>query len=378
MKYRSCGVCGNKNVEKLHNLKFKLPDEINLPDNYDIVICPECTFIYADTSATQKDYDEFYRNHNIYENPASFSDIEKYKLTFKTLRQNWGDREKSILDIGFANGQLLNIFKEDGYKNLFGLDPSESCVKNLNGKGVKTYQGSLLNHNIDRKFDNIILSHVMEHILDIPEAMRSIRNLLNDNGMVYIEVPDVMQYEENNALPFNFFDIEHIGHFNEVSLVNLYHCNDLTVIDRGTKKWYIGNDQYYPAVWILGCRKELDNSYYVERVIKKYINNCLERKFNEINNLIKTQEPIIVWGTGSLCQRLYSMSDLYKCNIKMFIDNNKNKQGKFFCGEIIQSPQDIKDNYSILILSVYGAKDIEKQLKDMGLKNKIIHIKVGK
>jgi len=374
VKYRSCGICNNTDVEILHNLKFKLLENIKLPDNYDIVICNKCGLVYADTFATQKDYDEFYKNNNIYENSASYSDIEKYKMTFDELRIHW-KRDESILDIGFANGELLKLFNKNGYIDLYGLDPSENCVKSLEQYGLVSYQGSILNHSINRKFDNIILSHVMEHILDIPKAINSIYNLLNDGGNLYIETPDIMQYLENSASPFNFMDIEHINHFSRNSLILLAIKNNFEVITSGTKKWSIGNNKFYPASFVL-CKKTTYSVFEIKEYVKKYLSTCLEKQYPEIDYLIKSQKEIIVWGTGSLTQRLYTMANLNKCNIKMYVDNSKIKIGTLFDNKIIYAPSEIKSNESILILSVYDTNNIIKQIKEMGLRNEIITLNI--
>src|SRR3989339_825131 len=337
MKYRSCPVCGNRDVEILHKLEFKLLKGVDLPDNYDIVICNRCYFVYADTSATQAQYDIFYRDHSIYENGVSVSDMDKYRIIFECLRRRF-DKSKSVLEIGFANGELLQMLKKDGYKYVYGLDPSKACVDSLIKNGISAFRGSINNNSVNKKFDAIILSHVMEHILDIAAAMNSIKDLLADGGQIYIETPDLEQYKANSVTPFNYFDLEHINHFGVYSLVNLAIQHGFKVLENGSKKWAIGGDKFYP----------------------------------EIEKLIKTREEIIVWGTGSFAQRLYMQTRLDKCNISMFVDNDKNKWGKEFGGKIVTAPSDIKSDNKILIASVYGSQDIKNQISKMGLINETI------
>ena len=371
MKYRRCAVCGNKDVEVLRNLKFELLGGVNLPDNYDIVFCNICDFVYADTSATQDDYDEFYQKHNIYEDATSYSNMEKCKSIFDQLSNRW-NKNKSILEIGFANGELLKMFKKAGYQQLYGLDPSKKCVDNLIKFGISAFQESLLKHNIKKEFDYIILSHVLEHILDIRSAMKNICDLLKYDGEIYIEVPDLKQYKENSVSPFNYFDIEHINHFTAYSLSNLMELNGLRIISHGTKKWAIGEGKFYPAVWVIVRKPSPTIDTEIITYVKDYIFECLERQHPEIEKLIKTQEEVIIWGTGSLAQRLYTMANLGKCNIRMYVDNNKNKIGNTFGGKHIYHPDNIKTNNKIFILSVYFTDEITNQIRDMGLKNEVI------
>jgi len=371
--YRKCEVCKNDDVEVLYNLKFKLMEHIKLPDNYDIVFCPVCGFVYADTKATQDDYDIFYRDNNIYENDPSQSDIAKYDMIFNELSKHW-DKEDSILEIGFASGSLLKMFEKNGYTKLFGLDPSKECVDKLNSVSITTIQGNILSKNVG-KFKNIVLSHVLEHILDVEGALNSIYSMLEEDGTVYIEVPDMMQYIENNTLPFNFFDIEHINHYNQSSLSTLMFVHSFDVLSSGTKKWDIGDNKFYPATWVL-CKKRNNPKLKVRDYIKTYVDTCLERKYPEIEDLVKSQEEIIVWGTGSLTQRLYSMANLSECNILNYVDNSKIKIGTSFNNRVVLNPNDIASgDIPILILSVYGTGEIIEQIKEMGLSNPVISLR---
>jgi SAM-dependent methyltransferase len=372
MGYRNCAVCDGHYFEVLHNLKFKLMYDVELPDNYDIVICKQCGFVYGDTSASQKDYDTFYKNHNIYENPASYSDLHKYDMIFNELKNKW-NKEDSILEIGTANGELLDIFKRNGYTSLFGVDPSASCIETLESNGITSWQKSLLDFKPKRKFKNIILSHVLEHILDVKKAMNVLSTILEDDGTLYVEVPDSLQYIENGAMPFNFFDVEHINHFSQSTLITLVTNYGFDVVHSGRKKWAIGNNKFYPATWVL-CRKKT-SFQEVKKYMKSYIKNCLDKKYDEITSLAKSKEKIIVWGTGSFAQRMYTMSNLSDCNIQYYVDNNKSKTGKLFAEKVIMLPEDITDDFTILILSVYGDKEIRDQIKKLKLKNKIVSIK---
>ena len=65
---RFCQICGNEKGEILHHQKFCLPDNYILPEEYDIVCCNNCGFVFADTTANQKIYNNFYENFSKYEN----------------------------------------------------------------------------------------------------------------------------------------------------------------------------------------------------------------------------------------------------------------------------------------------------------------------
>lgn len=65
---RPCPICSNGVGEVLHNQRFRLPEKQHfLPEAYDIVVCLKCGFVYADTSASQGDYDRYYQDFSKYE-----------------------------------------------------------------------------------------------------------------------------------------------------------------------------------------------------------------------------------------------------------------------------------------------------------------------
>ena len=70
---RPCPVCGGGRGDVLHHQRFAVSDDYPLPDEYDVVVCAECGMVYADTPATQADYDKFYATCSIYEQPAGAS-----------------------------------------------------------------------------------------------------------------------------------------------------------------------------------------------------------------------------------------------------------------------------------------------------------------
>ena len=63
---------------------------------------------------------------------------------------------------------------------------------------------------------------------------RSLKKLLNPNGIIYIEVPDANRYSNYYVVPFYYFDCEHINHFDINSLKNLFEDNEFKCSNRGS------------------------------------------------------------------------------------------------------------------------------------------------
>jgi SAM-dependent methyltransferase len=352
---RPCPICGSSQGEVLHTQKFLMPQGYSLPAEYDLVACTKCGFTYADTSAGQQDYDAYYQAHSIYEDKKitgrgglnSEKDLRRLSETAEKIALSCPDKNARIIDIGCANGGILEALKRKGYTNLTGVDLSAKCVENVISSGIAGIQGSL--SEISRlfngqKFDYMILSHVVEHVYDLRGTLRQCYDLINEGGMLYLEVPDAARYADFYIDPYQHFNIEHINHFDEVSLTNLGAVVNFSKRDMGHKTAPLSSTHVHPAVFVLFEKvKTSDKTINISTKARKSIETYLELSAKDsstkiIAELAKTQEELCVFGIGNLTYRLLATTDLPKCNIKAFIDNDTSKvagtQINFFGGGV--------------------------------------------
>ena len=120
--WRPCPVCSNNTVEILHTQKFVIPEGYPLPEVYDVVCCMKCGFVYANTSARQKDYDFYYQNFSNYEDPIISTgsgnvswDKDRCEAVASEVSRFTPDRNSSIIDIGCGNGGILYALKHMVY-----------------------------------------------------------------------------------------------------------------------------------------------------------------------------------------------------------------------------------------------------------------------
>lgn len=386
---RECPICCNETGEILYSQKFKLPPNYPLPSYYDIVSCDKCGFVYADTSATQDVYNNYYSQLSKYENKQISSgggynswDSERLTETAFTISKFVTSKESSILDIGCANGGLLEKLKELGYSNLTGMDPSNTCVINVLNKGIDAFEGTIFNISTTQKFDCIILSHVLEHVYDLKLAIKNIDNVLNDGGTLYIETPDASKYHEYYITPFHYFDFEHINHFSKDSFKDLF--NEYENIHFGEKEIRVSENNVYPSVYgifIKNINRKISNNIDFSSKIKenvlKYIQISSENdKWPELDDIIETKEAVAIWGVGAYTLRLIENTKLNKCNIAYFIDSDEKKHNMKINNIPIYGPSILIHHESVIIVSsALYSNEIINQIRDMGLKNNIIVMK---
>jgi len=390
--HRPCPVCNQTEVEILHRQKFVLPDGHPLPDHFDVVACPDCGFVYADTSGTPKDYDDYYSRYSKYADQETSTggggnpkDQERLEITADAIAAHLSGREAKIVDIGCANGGLLGALKARGFSTLLGVDPSPACVENTKRLfDVPASQGWLLDLPPESApADLVVVSHVFEHVLDLRAAIAKVEGILSENGIVYVEVPDASRYAECIAAPFQDFNVEHINHFDASSLKNLLGACGFEALDVGTKTLEAAEGVDYPALfgffrrarqftanagWIRDEQFRLAMDDYIQKSADML--KCMDRRISEV-----ASEPVFVWGTGQLTLKLLAETCLAQAPITAFVDGNPLNQGKHLHGIRILAPEELSSlpAQPIIIGTLLHHHAIEKRIREnLRLSNRII------
>jgi SAM-dependent methyltransferase len=375
----------------LHTQRFVLPEGHPLADGYDVLCCEACGFVFADTTVSQKEYDEFYRNCSKYEDGQTSTggggsrwDLQRLREQAATIAEIVGDRDARILDVGCANGGLLRALQELGYCRLTGLDPSPVCAANTClHAGIYAEAGSLANLPPDfGPFDCIILSHVLEHVQDLRAAIGAVRLLLTRQGCVYLEVPDAMRYADFLAAPFQDFNTEHINHFSGTCLANLARSAGLTLQQEGTRLIEGPHPLPYPAVYGFfrprsGPASRLVHETGLRGKILEYIalsRSMMEQIEERLRPAVKSGQELIVWGTGQLALKLLAETSLGSARIAAFVDGNPINHGRLLCGRRILAPEQVAGlPYPIVITSTLHEEEIVSTIRNrLRLPNQVI------
>lgn len=389
---RACPICSHSFGEVLIPVRFHLYEKHPLPRKYDIVSCEKCNFVFADTSASQDDYNNFYTLSSKYEDSVTTGgggekawDRIRFSAVADYLEKFFPDKSTSFLDIGCANGGLLSQLKNRGYNNLCGVDPSEACVQNTISKyKIQSYQGTIFNVPDIGKIDVIILSHVLEHIYNIKGAIIYLSLLLVEAGYMYIEVPDAIRYKDYIISPLQDFNVEHINHFSTVSLENLNLPLDLKKIDVEAKVFEAPAAVPVPALASLWKKNSNGDAFTLlkDKDLKISINQYILKSLaalEDINKHLKFHtkkcDQFIIWGTGQLAFKLLNYTSLKHAKIVSFVDSNPVNHGKKLCGIPIISPDSIQSSAPIIISSLIHDDLIREQIKKMRLQNLIISLK---
>ena len=387
--FRPCPICGNTERTQLFQQHFASIEGVTFLTGYDVVQCKNCGFLFADQIPGQEQFDEYYRYNSKYEGdytghvPSSVV-IEHYRHSLgfleSVLRGAGRDsKQLKIVDIGCATGNFLNFMRENGYTALSGIDPSAECVQIMEQCGIHSVQSSLfqLDETASASYDVVMLLTVLEHIRDLSRTISVVKQVLRPNGFLYLSVPDAFHFYQEDWLAFQQFSSEHINYFTMGSLRNLLSQHSFDLLGyRVHKDISTGTNAELDAVFQLApslpVQTQLICDHTADWSIAKYIAQCteLEAAWNRrLEGLVRSQEPLLVWGCGTHTLRQLAVGSLGKCNIRAFIDSNPHFQGHSYSGIPILSPKELdpggKERILISVFSPLTAQSIMRYAKDV-------------
>jgi SAM-dependent methyltransferase len=95
-----------------------------------------------------------------------------------------------LLDIGCGNGEFLKFADRYGWR-VVGVDFDAEAVKQARSCGLDARLGDIDVIDSGERYDLITLSHVIEHVYDPVELLRSCYSLLNHGGVLWLETPNI-------------------------------------------------------------------------------------------------------------------------------------------------------------------------------------------
>ena len=134
----------------------------------------------------------------------------------------------NLFEIGSGEGFLLEKFENNGF-NVSGIEPSKINIKIINNK---LKHGKCENKFVEdisytKKFDVIIMSHVLEHLINNKTILTNMRNGLVDTGILFIEVPNCQHI---GTLEHSIQTQPHMYHFSKNSLKKLLEISGFEVL----------------------------------------------------------------------------------------------------------------------------------------------------
>lgn len=374
MKCRYCKCNTDDVLIDLYNSppsnSFLSVEQLNLPETYyplKVFICRNCFLVQIDEYKKSSEiFDSAYHYFSSY----SKSWLKHAKDYTEYMINRFGFNKNSVVvEIASNDGYLLQYFKESGIPS-FGIEPTSNTAEVAIAKGIHT-EIEFFTSQFARKLksegkgaDLLLGNNVLAHVPDIVDFVNGMKILLNNNGVITMEFPHLLQLIEQNQ--FDTIYHEHYSYLSLYTVNKIFENSGLNIFDVQELKTHGGSLRIFAkhkennSISISENVAQLIN-FEVEKGItdinyyKNFQNTALSVKFSLLNFLLKCKkENKIVAGYGAAAK---GNTLLNFCGIKndliLFIsDANPHKNNKFLPGSHIPvvSEEFIKKNKPDFVL----------------------------
>ncbi len=356
------------------HLSYALFDDSPLSNSYNLVSCNNCGFIFCDTESTVADfYDHYTQNlHYMSENLGTGASAKKEKNRYAsvlfTLQKYQSNKTAKIIDIGSAKGGFLSFLKTQGYKNLLAIDLLPEGVDFVRANGIGAEIGSAEKIPLENgSVNTVILSHVLEHIVDLQTVMTELCRVVADSGLVYAEVPSIEYGCSFKKAPMWDFLYEHINYFSMQHLISFFESRNFSCLESNINEFHNGNGiiKCVSAIFKKNNHTLLKNIPYYN--MRGKISESLEPlgnlELSKLSKISKEETPCYVWGISAYMQLLIAITPIEKCNIISFLDKSEYKQTKTINKIPVKSPELLRNlsNEAVVIFPVEPYADSMNQ-----------------
>ena len=306
--------------------------------------------------------------------------FSSYSSSWLEHAKNYADRITKQLELN-KNSFVLEIASNDGYllqyfKNkeipVLGIEPAKNIAKVANEKGINTLN-EFFSLTLAKKLsiseksaDLIIGNNVFAHVPEINNFVEGLRVMLNDNGVITLEFPHLLQLIEKNQ--FDTIYHEHLSYFSLNTVKTILSSHDLEIFDveelsthGGSLRIFVKHKKNSKIKISINVEhileKEKENGLLEISFYKNFSDNVkkIRTDFSEFLNEVKNKNAkIVCYGAPAKGNTFLNYCKIDSRMISFTVDKNLHKQGKFLPGThiSIKDPSELmneKPDYVIIL-----------------------------
>ncbi len=281
-----------------------------------IQLSNEPVFYYRDVirSATVSDEMKEFRKEYF----ADF--ITKYEL-----------EGKKIVEVGAGAGEFMQMMKDAGGE-VYGIEHNSELVSKGCKNGLSIYSGfpgeSI---DTDERFDAFYIMNFLEHIPDPRTFLYNVSEMLNDDAIGLIEVPNSDMIMDH--MMFSEFMLDHLSYFTKDTLCRTLEASGYDVLECKT----VWHNYCLCAIVKKRNANGFDAFSIKQREICGQINSFIDGCRND-------NKKVAVWGAGHQALAILSVAGIAD-KIEFVIDSAEFKQNKYTPGShcLVVSPNKLMD-----------------------------------
>jgi 2-polyprenyl-3-methyl-5-hydroxy-6-metoxy-1,4-benzoquinol methylase len=219
-----CIVCNNSD-EQLFKVKYQ-------KENFDIVECQKCSFIFIPAYYRKEIDYRNYKSTEVVEEVAKadvWLKIQRNLLRYRLIQKY--QKTGRLYDIGFGFGHFLLSGKQLGY-DVTGVEKNRASVEFVRKQyGIEVEENDFLKIREDVTYDIMTLWDVLEHIDDADKIIEKVSRVLCPGGYVYIQVPQAGSlFATLFGRNWWALGLDHVNYFSKQTIKNILQKYGLSII----------------------------------------------------------------------------------------------------------------------------------------------------
>jgi 2-polyprenyl-3-methyl-5-hydroxy-6-metoxy-1,4-benzoquinol methylase len=229
---KKCSLCSEVNTKVVFSAS---PLDYSLDRQFQIAKCGSCghgstqDIGYLPEAYEGGSYDVKEKVWHSLINPF-LSYLENNKVSYLN-----NHHRKRVLEIGCGKGRFINALIKNGF-DAHGIEPSLRSYEEARKRGYDkvfncTIQQLHTLPELNKKFDFIVLWHVLEHLENPQNIIAQLKEFLSPAGSLIIAVPNFNSWQAiyGKSDWYHLDPSRHLSHFTEASLHILAQKNSLAV-----------------------------------------------------------------------------------------------------------------------------------------------------
>jgi hypothetical protein len=332
---------------------FLTAEQLNEPELFyplKVYTCHNCFLVQVDE---YKKSDTIFDSSYVYFSSYSRSWLEHASDYVEKMTKRFSLNNKSqVVEVASNDGYLLQYFVKKNIPVL-GIEPTSNTAEVAKTKGIESiidFFGVRLAKDLrarNIKADLLLGNNVLAHVPDIVDFTRGLKILLNDEGVITMEFPHLVQLIENNQ--FDTIYHEHFSYLSFTTVKKIFEAAGLAMFDVEEILTHGGSLRIY-------AKHQEDNSKEISVNVLNLLNKENQKGIKELNyyrgfqqqalkvklsvlDFLQIQKgagkKVAAYGAAAKGNTLLNYCGVKADLIDFVVDANPHKQNKFLPGSHI-------------------------------------------